>query len=178
VLTRAVALAVLAALVVLAAGSTFVLSRGRTYEASLDVLVTPSAGTADTDAASLFDSLSKGQVAATAAEIYRQRQWQGDRIGTVEAGVVTPSAVIQVVGRAASATEAQELVDAVVEAADPTIDRALDPYRVSRLDSAAPSVAPVGLSRSLQLGLVLLAALVVGGAVLRLAHPRPKVHPA
>ena len=51
----------------------------------------------------------------------------------------------------------------------------LDPYLVSRLDTAAPSATPVGLSRALQLGLVVLAALVVGGAVLRLARPKPKV---
>ena len=175
-LTRAVVLAALAALLVMAAGSAFVLTRSTTYEASVDVLVSPSSGASATDAASLFDSLSKGQVAATAAEIYRQHQWQGDRSGTVEAGVVTPSAVIQVVARATSATAAQELVEAVVTAADPTVDRALAPYQVSRLESAEPTAALVGLSRALRLGLVVLAALVVGGAVLRVAHPRPKVH--
>ena len=177
-LTRAVVLAALAVLLVVAAGSAFVLTRATTYEASLDVLVSPGAGASANDAASLFDTLSKGQVAATAAEIYRQQQWRGDLSGTVEAGVVTPSAVIQVVARASSATAAQVLVQAVVTAADPAIDRALAPYQVSRLESGEPTAAPVGLSRALQLGLVLLAALVVGGAVLRLAHPRPKVHPA
>ena len=177
-LTRAVVLAALAVLLVVAAGSAFVLTRATTYEASLDVLVSPGAGASANDAASLFDTLSKGQVAATAAEIYRQQQWRGDLSGTVEAGVVTPSAVIQVVARASSATAAQVLVQAVVTAADPAIDRALAPYQVSRLESGEPTAAPVGLSRALQLGLVLLAALVAGGAVLRLAHPRPKVHTA
>ena len=172
---RAVALAVLAGLLVLAAGGTYVLSRTTIYEASVDVLVTPSSGASDADAASLFDSLSKGQVAATAAEIYRQRQWKGDRSGSVQAGVVTPSAVVQVDARASSAAGAQDLAETVVAAAGPTIDRALDPYRVSRLDSATPSAEAVGMSRGFQLGLVLVAAVVVGGAVLRLTHPRPKV---
>ena len=175
---RAVALAVLAGLLVLAAGGTYVLSRTTIYEASVDVLVTPSSGASDADAASLFDSLSKGQVAATAAEIYRQQRWRGDRLGSIEAGVLTPSAVIHVAARAPSATEAQELVQAVVAAAGPTIDRALDPYRVSRLDTAEPSAASVGMSRALQLVLVLLAALVIGGAVLRLTYPQPTITPA
>jgi glycosyltransferase involved in cell wall biosynthesis len=174
-LARSVALAVLTAVLVAATGGVFVLTRPTTYEASLDVLVTPAAGASDSDAAALFDSLSKGQVAATAAEIYRQHRWLGGRTGTVEAGVVTPSAVVQVVARASSASAAQDLVQAVVSAADPTIDRELDPYRVGRLDADAPSVAPVGLSRGLELGLVLVAALVVGAGVLRLTHPRPKV---
>lgn len=174
-LARAIALSLLATLLVLAAGTAFVLTRGTTYEASVDVLVTPSAGASDDVAAALFDSLSKGQVAATAAEIYRQRQWKGDRSGSVQAGVVTPSAVVQVDARASSAAGAQDLAETVVAAAGPTIDRALDPYRVSRLDSATPSAEAVGMSRGFQLGLVLVAAVVVGGAVLRLTHPRPKV---
>lgn len=175
VLTRAVVLSLVSALLVLVAGGLVVLTRSSTYEASVDVLVSPVAGATDADAASLFDTLSKGQVAATAAEIYRQPQWRGDRVGTVEAGVITPSAVIQVVGRASSAAEAQELVLAVLAAADPTVNRVLDPYRVDRLDTAAPSTAPVGLSRPLQLALVLLAALVAGGAVLHVTRPRSKV---
>lgn len=174
-LTRSIAFAVLAALLVIGVGSTFVLTRSPTYEASLDVLVTPPPGASANDAASLFDSLSKGQVAATAAEIYRQPQWHGDRIGSVEAGVVTPSAVVHVVGRASSAPEAEELVQAVVAAAGPTVNRVLDPYLVSRLDTVAPAAAAVGLSRALQLGLVVLAALVVGGAVQRLTRPRARV---
>lgn len=173
-LTRTVTLAVVAALLVLSAGGAYVLTRETTYEASVDVLVSPASGASDSDAAALFDSLSRGQVTATAAEIYRERQWRGDRVGTVEAGVVTPSAVIQVVGRASSEAEARELVQAVVEAADPAIDRTLDPFQVSRLDSGEPPAVPVGLSRALQLGLVLLAALVVGGAVLRVAQPRSR----
>ena len=174
-LARAVALAVLAALLVVGAGSAYVLTRSATYQASVDVLVAPPAGASANDAASLFDSLSKGQVAATAAEIYRQRQWQGGRVGSIEAGVVTPSAVVQVVARASSATEAEELVEAVVTAAGPTIDKALDPYQVSRLGTEAPTATAVGLSRALQLGLVGLAALVGGGVVLRLARPKPRV---
>jgi capsular polysaccharide biosynthesis protein len=174
-LARAVALAVLAALLVLGAGSAFVLTRSPTYEASVDVLVTPPAGASANDAASLLDSLSKGQVTATAAEIYRQRQWQGDRTGSIDAGVVTPSAVVQVVARASSETGAEELVQSVLAAADPTVNRVLDPYLVIRLDSAAPSATAVGLSRPVQLGLVALAALVGGSAVLRLTRPRPQV---
>jgi capsular polysaccharide biosynthesis protein len=173
-LVRATAVSLLAALLVLAAGGASVLSRSTVYEASVDVLVSPTSGASEADAAALFDSLSKGQVAATAAEIYRQHQWQGTRNGSIEAGVVTPSAVVQVSARSSSAPAAQELVKAVVAAAGPTINRTLDPYQVSRLDSEDPAVARVGLSRGLQLGLVLLAALVVGGGLLRLTHPKPK----
>ena len=173
-LARSIALAVLAALVVTGLGSGFVLTRSPTYEASLDVLVTPPAGASAHDAASLFDSLSKGQVTATAAEVYRQPRWRGDRVGSIEAGVVTPSAVVQVVARASSATEAEELVQVVVVTAGPTINRVLDPYLVSRLDTAAPTATAVGLSRALQLGLVVLAALVAGGVVQRLTRPRPR----
>jgi len=174
-LTRAVALALAAAVVVLLPGGTYVLTTSTTYESAVDVLVTPATGTSDNDAAALFDSLSKGQVAATAAEIFRQQRWKADRNGSIEAGVVTPSAVVQVVGRAASRRAARELVQSVVTAATPEVNRDLDPYRVSRLDAKEPAATPVGLSRRLRLGLVLLAALVVGGAALRLLHPRGRV---
>jgi capsular polysaccharide biosynthesis protein len=165
----AVALALVAALAVGALGTAYVLAQNPVYEAQVDVLVSPGKAANDSDAAALFDSLSRGQVAATAAEIFRQERWRDGQDGTVEAGVVTPSAVVQVTAQADSAAKATSLVQAVVTAADPEIDKALAPYQVARLDQTAPTADVVGLSRGLMLVLVLVAAVVAGAAVWRFA---------
>lgn len=163
----ALVLGLVAALAVGALGTAYVLAQAPVYEAQVDVLVSPSQTASNSDAAALFDSLSRGQVAATAAEIYRQERWHTGERGTVEAGVVTPSAVIQVTAQASTAAQATKLVESVVANADPEIDKALAPYQVERLDDTNPTATVVGLSRGLMLVLVLVAAVVAGAAVWR-----------
>ena len=141
-------------------GIVLISSRPVSYTADLAVVVVPSKKVSVEQAAALFDSLSRGQVVATAAEIYQQRRWRSDASEVViSAGNVAPSSVINITAVGRSPEEVVEVLSGVVSRATPEANRLLNPYTVLRLDEISPEVETAGLGRPLQYGLVALAAL-------------------
>ena len=165
--------AVVALLVVAAAGTAFVLLRPATYSARVVVVVVPSGKVTAEQSAALFDSLSRGQVVATAAHIYEQPRWRPDFPGvTITAGNLTPSSVIEISARGSDREQVVRALTEVITRASPYVKDLLTPYEVRSLDTVDPTASPVGLARSTRLLLValgsLLAAVLVGRIVARI----------
>lgn len=139
----------------------FLLSRPRTYTSTMDVVVVPQKVASANDSAALFDSLSRGQVIATAAEMYSQKRWLPDG-STVEvtAGNVAPSAVVTVRSAGSDAGQVTSALERVVSTATPEIGKVLTPYTVTPLSTEPSTPEAGGLSTPLKLVLALLAGLL------------------
>ncbi len=161
---RALLFAVVAALLVGFAGELVVMGQRSTYASSVAIAMVP--GKSDpAEAASLFDTLSRGQIVATAAELYGQSRWhQKYPDVTVTAGGVPPSSVVRVSARGSDPAQVREALLAVVQGATPQVNALLTPYVASLVSGSVSTPERVGLSRTILLLAVLLAASVVGAA--------------
>lgn len=151
------------ALVVLIAGLGYVATRAESWSAHRNIVVVP-ATTELAQAASLYDSLSRGQVVATAAELYGQSRWHRDHPEvTVVSGNLPPSAVIQVTVSGADPAVVQETLTAVVANATPEVNTLLRPYHAVVLETDPPVAHETGLGRG-GLGMVVVLAALLAGA--------------
>lgn len=167
----------LVGLLVAGAGVVYANGHPATWSTHREVVIVPRSGAELSEAASLYDSLSRGQVVATAAQIYGQARWHPETPDvTVTAGDIPPSAVVQVTASGADRSSVSTTVDAVIASATPEVNRALTPYRAVTLADSAPSPEQVGLGRNALLVVALLAGLLAGvlgaGAVRRLTGRR------
>jgi hypothetical protein len=162
-------------------GSFVVAARPITYEAVTTVVVVPSKNMPVIQTAGLYDTLSRGQVVATAAEVFQQERWRRNAPGViVTAGSITPSAVIKVAASGPTPSQVVQVLNDVIWQATPEANTLLDPYRVVRLDTTPPHAEPIGLTRPLMYGMVALASLFAGAfmyrvwprAVKRIRRPR------
>lgn len=162
---------------VVGAGLAFAANHVTSWSAHREVVVVPAPGGSLVGAASLYDSLSRGQVVATAEVIYGQARWHSDTPGvTITSGAITPSAVVRVT---ATGDDRGEVVRAVVDVttgATAEVNRTLAPYRAVILDTGTPTATQTGLGRA-TLAIVaalagLLAGLVAAGAVQWLGRSR------
>jgi hypothetical protein len=149
-------------------GSFLVAARPITYEAVTTVVVVPSKKVAILEAAGLYDTLSRGQVVATAAEVFQQERWRRDAPGVkVTAGSITPSAVIKVAASGTTPSQVVQVLNDVMWQATPEANTLLDPYKVVRLDTTPPHAEPIGLTRPAMYGMVALASLFAGAFMYR-----------
>jgi hypothetical protein len=149
-------------------GSFVVSARPITYEAVVTLVVVPSKQVPVSQAAGLFDTLSRGQVVATAAELFQQERWHRDVPGViVTAGSITPSAVIKVAASGPAQSQVVDVLSDIVRKATPEANRLLDPYQVVRLDTTTPQAEAIGLTRPMLYGMVVLASLFVAAFMYR-----------
>jgi hypothetical protein len=149
-------------------GSFVAAARPITYEAVTTVVVVPSKNMTVLEAAGLYDTLSRGQVVATAAEVFQQERWRRDAPGvTVTAGSITPSAVIKVAASGSTPSQVVDVLNDVMWKATPEANRLLDPYKVVRLDTTPPHAEPIGLTRPVLYCMVALASLFAGAFMYR-----------
>lgn len=157
--------AILIGLLATGATGAYGLTRPQSWSAEQSVVITPGGGTVE-EQASLFDSLSRGQIAATAAEIYGQGRWHPDTPDVeVSAGVVAPSAVMQVSATGTDQADVEATLAQVLSAAGPELDKLLEPYQATILDSGDPEARVSGLSNTAWLAIAALAGLLVGAVV-------------
>lgn len=172
--TRAVVVGVCAALMVAVAGLSYVLTRPVSWSAHRNVVVVP----ATTDlhqAASLYDSLSRGQVVATAAELYGESRWHPDTPEvTVTAGSLPPSAVVQITATGGDKAAVEATVQAVVANATAEVNTILRPYQAVVIQTDPPIAHQTGLGRTSLGAVVLMAALLGGVAAAGLAFRLPR----
>lgn len=168
---------VVVAVVAAVAGLFLAISHETTWSTHREVVVVPRADTGLDQAASLFDSLSRGQVVATAAEIYGQTRWHADAPGvTVTAGAVPPSAVIKITATGSDEAQVQATLEHVITAATDEVNSTLTPYRTVPLGDHASPPQVVGPSRAVLAAVAILGAVLAGvlaaGVVTRLRRPR------
>lgn len=168
----------LVALAVLGVGVTATLQRPERWSATSALLVQPRASGASADTlASLYDTLSRGQIPATYAELLRAQGVEkaaedraavsaADRPGvSVTVSVVADTAILNVVSTAPSATTAIRVADAVAEEAQSLFSASVTPYTVTLASWADGSAQRSGLGAVKLLGVTGFAALMVGLAV-------------
>lgn len=159
--------AALVGLAVAAVGLGFTLTQKPVYSASESVAIVPKPGIDVNLAASLFDSLSRGQVAATAAEVYSQDRWHPDTPDVeVNAGVVTPSSVLHVTARGENADQVEAALQKTLTRATPQVDKLLAPYQAISAETSVGAAVESGISKGLLAAISLGAAVVAGFTVL------------
>lgn len=177
-----VVLAVLAGALVVLAGTVVANSQSTTYTATSQLLLAPKTQRAASVASGLYDTLSSGQLPATAAAIIQEKRFlrsalaAQDVTGTegvaVEVTVVPATAIVEVQVTAPSSRLAVQLADEIPRQAVPKVNAALVPFELIMLGSAEKSPPAASLSTSQWIVLVGIAAAVVAGIVLRLLRPR------
>ncbi|MFC7621698.1 hypothetical protein [Microlunatus sp. GCM10028923] len=154
--------AVLLGLLVASAGLGYGLASPPTWTAEHAVVVVPT-GKSVSEQAALYETLSRGQVVATAAEIYSENRWHAAHPEVeVSAGAVPPSAVLQVTASGTNRAEVEAALAEVLTSATPEANRILKPYRVTVLDSRPPTARESGLSLFVWAGIAGLAGLLAG----------------
>jgi capsular polysaccharide biosynthesis protein len=146
------------AVAVFGAGATLSLTRPVQWSATAPMLVAPRASSASADTlASLYDTLSRGQVAATYAEllgnegvttaaITKSGISRAEQRGlSVKVTVIADTSVIDAIATARTATLATRMADAMAQEATDRVDVLAAPYVVSPTASAAGSATRAGL---------------------------------
>lgn len=172
---------VLTALLVLLAGGVVALTRSPQWSADTQVLVSPGPLVAKSDIPAYYETLSRGQVVATAARLVGRRGFteQAARaVGvapssvTSRAAVVPGTALVSVAVTAPSEAQSEWIADGIVRRSLPAVNGLLDPYRAQRLGSAAGSSEPAGLSTGQLVAVIVLVAVVTGVGVQQVVHQR------
>ena len=145
------------------AGLAYAAAHTPTWSVQRDVVVVPASSTDVSDAAALYDSLSRGQVGATVAEIYGEPRWHTDTPGvTVVAGVVPPSAVVQITASGPNRAAVSRALDEVIASGTRDVNATVAPYRAVVLTKEAPAPTTTGPGRGVLSAVAILAALLAG----------------
>lgn len=166
------------AVTVLVVGLVLVSTQPARWSAQSSLLVLPQAPTSDPDVlAGLYDTLSRGQVAETYAELLRMRpaapgagQQPGPSLGDqttaadVLVEVIPETSVIRVTATADSASRAEQAADAVAQSGRAYIAGLDSPYGVQSIGSATGSAERAGLGAPLLGGIVVALAVIAGVA--------------
>lgn len=165
---------------VLSTGAAYLLTRGPVWEAQGSLLVLPRATAAGPDTvASLYDTLSQGEVPATYAELLRARQRPGDGVSVQ---LVPQTMVISVTAERGSATSAESAAGETLARGQRYLSGLATPYDVSVVAEPTGTAARVGAGLTTLAAAVLFAALVAGVAVQQLVQQvgrlrsRPPTH--
>jgi len=166
---------VLTAVAVLVLGALFASSRPTQWTAEAQFLMGPPDNADRTRIAAYYETLSRGQVVATAAELMGERRFQVGaatdlRLPTtgdvsVRATVVPGTALVSVTATGRNRDQVEKMPGAVIVRATPTINTLLSPYRVHPLGSAVGTARQTGLSKGQFVAVLALVAVVAGVAV-------------
>ena len=160
---------------VLVLGSMFASSRPMHWTAEARFLVGPPTKVDRTRAPAYYETLSRGQVVSTAAEIMGERRFRDAAVAdlglptqsdvSVRVTVVPGTALVSVTATGRDRDQVEEMPNAVIRQASPTIDGLLAPYVVHPLGSAAGTGRQTGLSMGQFVAVLALVAVVGGVAV-------------
>ncbi len=147
-LRRSVAWGALVAMLVLLAGGAFLATRGDGWTAEATVMVVPDQGLDAAAGAGYYETLSRGHVVATVAEMLRLGRFRDEAAGdlgltpgqrdstTVDVQVVPNTAIITIAATAPEAGLAERTADAVVARAT-AYEGLPDPYDLIPVSGAA-----------------------------------------
>lgn len=176
-LRQSVVAGVIVALALLAGGVAYALTQHRTWAAESMVVVLPAANLDDATSASYYETLSRGQIVATFAEVAGSlgfEQQAEDRLGltagqrarvTTDVSVVPDTAVILIRVTADEADVAQRMAAATTDLSVQYLAGLSKAYRVVTVPSASGSASATGMSLPVLLAAALAVALVAGLAV-------------
>jgi capsular polysaccharide biosynthesis protein len=157
----AVLAAIAVLLVVVEGGVLFWQQQPPQYSAMTTLVVLPAGNSAE--AASYYDTLSRGQISTTFAEILALRATpEGKAKVTVE--VVPETSLIQVTGTADTARAAESAADQALSRAEPYFNQLDSPYAVSVVQDAAGTAEHAGLTLGILSGVVAAVALIAAFA--------------
>jgi hypothetical protein len=176
-LRQSVVVGVIIALALLGGGVAYALTQHRTWAAESMVVVLPAASLDDATSASYYETLSRGQIVATFAEVAGSLGFEQQaevRLGltagqraqvTTDVSVVPDTAVILIRATADDADVAQRMVAATTDLSVQYLAGLSRPYRVVTVPSAAGSASATGMSLPVLLAAALAVALVAGLAL-------------
>jgi capsular polysaccharide biosynthesis protein len=167
----------LVALLVVAGGAWLALTTSPKWTAESALVVLPGADLNASDSAAYYETLSRGQIVATFAEVADNMRFQqqaeqslqlseAQRAGlTTAVSVVPDTSVILVRTTAGSAVVAEQMADATTTVASKYLAGLAKPYRTELVHTAAGSAVSSGSSPTTLLLLSVFVALVAGVAV-------------
>ncbi len=165
------------ALLVMAAGAWLALTTTPKWTAESALVVLPGADLNAADSAAYYETLSRGQIVATFAEVADNLRFQqqaeqslqlseAQRAGvTTTVSVVPDTSVILVRTTAGTAVVAEQMADATTTVASKYLAGLAKPYRTELVHSAEGSAFSSGTSPTTLLLLAVVVALVAGVAI-------------
>ena len=175
-LRRSLQVALVAALVVVAAGMVFALSQHGKFKAETSLIVLPANTLDNTDQANYLETLSRGQITATMAEVAQSGRFETEAetamgLSTTEAAgttvtvtVVPSTSVLLITSEASSKAVAEGLADRTAALAATYLKSMIKPFTATQVRSATGTAYPAGTSTTIILAGVLAAALAVAVA--------------
>ncbi|WP_420122360.1 hypothetical protein [Nakamurella sp.] len=167
----------IAALLIVVAGAGLALTSKPKYTAESVLVVLPSAALDTSDSAAYYETLSRGQIVATFAEVADNLRFQDQaaqnlnlsaeqKAGLSTAVTVVPdTSVILVRTTAGSAAVAEQVADATTTLATAYLANLSEPYRTDLVHGAAGTATAAGTSPIVLLALAVVVALIVGVGV-------------
>lgn len=181
---------VLIAAVIFAGGLFWVFTRSHDWSAKATAVVLPAPGIPSGTAASYYDTLSRGQIVETYAEILRLKKFQNASASglnltasqagkaTVTVAVVPNTALLTITATATNGAVAEALADGVFIQASEYVRSLASPYVVNSVSTAKGSATETTSHTGGFLAVLVVVALVVGlgvqQAVSQLANARSK----
>ena len=173
---------VLVFVVIMVAGVVLSSSNSTIWRARASALVIPSKSITSEQLPGYYETLSRGQMVATIAELVRLNDFKieaANELGLTESQrqsvevavtVVADTAVLQVVATSEDRNLAIAMVDGVMETATRYVGDLVLPYAVVPVSSGASNVVESGLSTPMVLAVFALVAGVAGLAVQQAVH--------
>ncbi|MFB9317215.1 hypothetical protein [Cryptosporangium minutisporangium] len=181
-LRRSLQIAVVAALLVLAAGAVFALTQQGRYKAETSLIVLPASTLDAQEQASFLETLSRGQVVATMAEVAQSGRFETEAekalgLSTAEAAdttvtvtVVPSTSVLLIEAEASTAGIAEQVADRTAALSATYLQSMIKPYTATQVRPAAGTAYSAGTAPWIVLGGTVIAALAVALAVQQAAY--------
>lgn len=150
-----VAAGILAAILVAAGGVALLFGTARKWAGQTTVVVLPGKKIAIGPSASYWDTLSRGQITSTVAQVLalpRFKTLAGDQLHmsparlaavTVSAQEETGTALVTVTAQGPNGSDAANMSDAVVAQAEPTVNALIAPYSVTVVSNTGGHASPI-----------------------------------
>jgi capsular polysaccharide biosynthesis protein len=155
-LRRSLQIALAAALVVLAAGLVFAFTQQGRYKAETSLIVLPANTLTSTDQANFLETLSRGQITATMAEVAQSGRFETEAekamglsageaaSSTVTVTVVPSTSVLLIQSEANSKATAEGLADRTAQLAATYLKSMIKPYAATQVRSAVGTAYAAG----------------------------------
>jgi capsular polysaccharide biosynthesis protein len=181
-LRRSVILGAVLALLVLGGGGAYAATQHQTATAEAVLVVLPRADLDEATTAAFYETLSRGQIVGTFAEVANSTSFtteamdklglgSGDRTGvTSEVSVVPDTSVILVRTTAPRAAVAEQVADATARLSSAYLATLSDAFQTKIVHSAAGTASSSGLSPAVVLVLAGVVALTLGVALQQAAY--------
>lgn len=179
---RSLVLGMVLALLTLAAGAALAATRPQSYTAESVLVVLPRANLDDATSAAFYETMSRGQIVGTFAEVANNPGFQRQALDGLGLGpaqrrsvstavtVVPDTSVILVRVSARTSPVAEQVADATAKQATTYLSRLSTAYQTQVVYSAAGSATSSGLSPVVLMALAAVVALALGVAAQQAAY--------